>query len=140
MKNTFKKIAASVMAVASLAVGVAGISANAAECHNWKVRYVGGGAPGSADLYDTWTMETTTGYYTGKCTYMTAKGTTHVAYIYTNTHSMVNGTPQLTNGRAEFNWYVETIKWKLSGDLAPVTYNASCYGNGQVNAEGSVCC
>lgn len=141
MKNVLKKAIATLTATVSLSVGVCSLSANA-DCHDWSVRYIGGGAPSTEDIMDRWTMEATTKVYTGTCKSMSAKGTTHTAYIYTpdSNHKMVSyGTIKLTNGRAEFNGQGESIEWTLSGDLVPVTYIAGCTGNGEVRASGSVC-
>lgn len=138
MRKTFKKIAASVMAAATLAVGMTGMVASAAS-HSWHCRYIGGGAPSSEDIIDTWTMAGSTNVYTGKCTTMNSGGTTHKATLSSSSHTMTSySTPTLDNGTAVFNSGNKTIKWKIKGSLSEVSYKATCYGNGSVEAWGTV--
>lgn len=85
MKKTFKKIAASVMAIASLSTCAMGISASAA--------YVGGinlhkaaGAPGSATVtFQSWNFTTASSTTSMSITDFTKSGSNSYVYLYSDT-------------------------------------------------------
>lgn len=134
MKNTFKKISASVMAVASLAVGMVGVSANAAtgtqNYQNYSSRYIGGGAPGSASYTDVCQLYATSAGYYGYCSTLDLTSTSGKVTIYCSNYS--SNSLEITQPKKGGNL---TISGTLSGNAL---FPCSCYGNHTVYSTGYV--
>ncbi len=134
MKKTFKKLAASVMAVTSLAVGMIGISANAAtgtqNLQNYDSRYIGGGAPGSASKTDVCELYATNAGYYGYCSTLNITGTSGKVTIYCSNYS--SNSLEITQPKKGGDL---TISGTL-GDNA--LFPCSCYGNHTVYSTGYV--
>lgn len=148
-----KRVFAGLFAAATLSACLGGMSVNAAgddvTYYEWYARYVGGGAPSSADYIDNWAMAGSTQTYTGVCTSMTEIVTRSVK-IYSTTHTMVAASGYTLTYDSGVGKYVAlyntyksatnsgTIKWRISGTLSAVTYEASCIGGSVLHCYGYV--
>ncbi len=121
MKNTFKKIAASVMAVASLAVGIVGMSANAVA---WEASHVSGGAPGSASKTAYITVWHQGNGANANCNYNSHSNANAVTgYTYINCTNYTMAEKKITNtGSVVCNPSVGSPTTKIS-----VGYRVSAY-------------
>ena len=138
-KFNIKKITASIMAVASLAVGMTGMSASAA---NWTTRHVNG-APGSESYSTNCTISYSTNganaYYDGvKHSVTGGSGKVKVNCKNTNTVSGTTKYFELTSPGGNPNKVLTT---KLTGVINGITFNFAAYTTTQSNnmyANGSV--
>lgn len=135
MKKTFKKITAALMAVTSLAVGMVGMSANAAtgtrNLQYYSSRYIGGGAPGSASYTDVCKLYATNAEYYGYCSTLDLTGTygtVTIECINYDSKPLIISQPKKGD------------KLKISGNLNQgyAQFSCSCYGNHTVYSKGYV--
>ena len=135
MKNTLKKVMASVIAVTSLAIGMTGISANAAvvNSYHWTTRHVVG-APGGASTSDTCDLTYSTYGAKVKCTSashtnVNANGWIWVACPNSNAYmasvKLYYGSPKVCN--PSVSGIIPSVKYTFSAysNTSPDTFNTS---------------
>lgn len=132
MKNILKKVMASVMAVTSLAIGMTGISASAANSDNFNSWYIAGGAPGSASNTDVAVVSASSDTYTAYCATLTVYNTTGKLTVSCSNYHM-SKTVEFTQGG-------KSTTFTITGDLSAgdANFPCSCYGNGNVYATGTI--
>lgn len=120
MKKTFKRTMAALLATATMAVGMGGISASAAsETVSWSARHVNvQGAPSSESQTGYATLKAAAETYTGDVTSM-SDITNRKLTLSSTTHTMSNG-PIVYNNEGD-----ET--WTISGTISNVTYKMVAY-------------
>lgn len=120
MKKTFKRTMAALLATATMAIGVGGISASAAsESANWSARHVNVlGAP-SSESYDGYaTLKASAETYTCDVTSM-SDITNRKLTLSSTTHTMSTG-PIVYNNEGDESW-------TISGTIGNVTYKMVAY-------------
>lgn len=132
MNKTFKKIAASIMAISTLAVSMVGMSANAADRnYSFSSRYIAG-APGSASFTDVAVVTASNEEYTAHCATLDIQNTTGTLTVTCTNYDM-SKTVKFTQPD---KYSTFTIDGSLSNGDA--RFPCSCYGNGTVYATGEI--
>ena len=123
-----KKVLASIVAVATMAVGMGGMAVNASyvddntpkATHSWDVRSIGGGAPSSADITNRFYIYYSSGGFTGNCATLTTTDTEFGVTVKTLTDHTLS--KALTwNGTG-------TKTWTVSVNPDHVRYQVDSYG------------
>ena len=121
---------ADLLATATMAIGMGGMSANAAS-DSYSSRYIYG-APGSESITDVAVVTASSATYTARCSTLKISGTTGKLTVtcsnYTMSKSVVFTQPTYTT-------------FKITGTLGNnAKFPCSCYGNGNVYSTGTISC
>ena len=137
MKNMFKRSLAAVMAVASLAVGMVGMSASAAttttkNSYSFWLERDQGAPSGSESLYRTWDYTTTGTSIEFKITTFTRS--TPSSYSYVSCYAKVDGVVKINASLATANSLSATVVKGRNGSASVTLQN---YASGSHTATGN---